>query len=129
GGGGGVSQFEDQRATPDVTFNADPVSGVAVFDSFNNPQSPWVQAGGTSLGAPAWASLIAVVNQGRALQGHDALGGAAAIAQLPNSDFHDVGAGRGSPIANSLILNLVNATAVTNVGSDSTPPAKSKGGV
>ena len=44
-----------------MAFDADPNTGVAVYDSNNGG---WLQVGGTSLGAPAWAGLIAIVNQG-----------------------------------------------------------------
>jgi hypothetical protein len=119
GGGSGASQYEVQRNTPDVAFDADPLTGVAVYDSYNHPLSPWIQAGGTSVGAPAWAGLIAIVNQGRAIDGLDSLDGAALLSQLPGSDFHNVlsdpvagGAGRGSPNANSLVPHLVHGSAV-----------------
>lgn len=48
------------RATPDVAFNADPDSGVSVYitDPFSG-EGNWNVIGGTSLGAPAWAGIIA----------------------------------------------------------------------
>src|SRR5262249_48082169 len=62
GSGGGISQFEPEpafqqsvqntgfRTIPDVAFVADPATGVAVYDSYNNGSStPWDQVGGTSL--------------------------------------------------------------------------------
>jgi len=66
-GGGGVSEFEPQpayqhgvvtqsstnRTIPDVAFDADPATGVAVFDSFDNgAATPWATVGGTSLSCP-----------------------------------------------------------------------------
>ncbi len=61
-GGGGVSKYEAEpgyqssyglkysgRATPDVSYDADPNSGVAVYDSTRyDGQSGWWQVGGTS---------------------------------------------------------------------------------
>jgi hypothetical protein len=54
------------RATPDVSFDADPNTGVAIYDSVSYlGQAGWFQAGGTSLGAPAWAALVAIADQVR----------------------------------------------------------------
>ena len=50
--------------------------------------------GGTSLGTPAWAAILAIVNQGRALEGQGSLDGATqtlpALYSLPSSAFHPV---------------------------------------
>jgi subtilase family serine protease len=126
---GVVTQSTTQRAAPDVAFDADPNSGVAVYDSYNNGTSyPWSLVGGTSFSAPAWAGILAIADQGRALQGAATLDGATgtlpAVYTLPANDFHDTttgsnGAyacgpgydlvtGRGSPIANLLVAQLVN---------------------
>src|SRR5262249_22560365 len=49
------------RATPDVAFDGDPASGVAIYRSTSPPgQSGWFQIGGTSLGAPGWAGISAL---------------------------------------------------------------------
>src|SRR6202034_1536641 len=63
-GGGGVSTFEPQpvdqenvvtqnpafRTAPDIAFDADPNTGVAVCDSYDFGSSgPWVEVGGTSV--------------------------------------------------------------------------------
>ena len=81
------------RTTPDVSFNADPNSGVAVYDSVGySGQSGWFQLGGTSASAPAWAALIAIADQGLAMGGKAPLSGTQAQTQLyalPSSDFHD----------------------------------------
>lgn len=79
GSGGGLSQFtyqpsyqksfplpnnpDGKRGIPDVSFNADPNTGVSVYDSMNGG---WLVVGGTSAGAPAWAAMFAVVNSARA---------------------------------------------------------------
>ncbi len=67
---GGYAQVKcaGKRATPDVSLDADPNSGAAVYDSSNyNGQSGWYQVGGTSLSSPLWAARAAdsgaVVNQ------------------------------------------------------------------
>jgi hypothetical protein len=83
-GGGGVSAFEPKpsyqsdlsysnRAGPDVAYDADPNTGFAVYDSFGN--YGWGQFGGTSAGAPQWAALIALANQGRAVLNEPPLDG------------------------------------------------------
>ena len=78
-GGGGYSPYEPepsyqrsvqttgQRAMPDVAFDADPNTGVEVYETPPHAsQGSWQVSAGTSLGAPAWAGIIAIVDQGRA---------------------------------------------------------------
>jgi hypothetical protein len=48
------------RGVPDVAYNADPNTGVFVYDLSNGG---WFQVGGTSAGAPQWAALVALANQ------------------------------------------------------------------
>lgn len=76
GSGGGISKYEkapsyqqklnittnSRRVMPDVSFLADPNTGVYV-----NYNSNWYAIGGTSFSAPAWAAFIALVNQNRAV--------------------------------------------------------------
>ena len=48
------------RAVPDVAFDANPNTGVSVYDStLYNSQSGWFTLGGTSVGAPNWAGMLA----------------------------------------------------------------------
>ncbi len=78
GSGGGLSAFEAEpgyqsaypipptggrRGVPDVSYDADPVTGVAVFDSTG--AAGWVSVGGTSLGAPQWSALVVLADAGR----------------------------------------------------------------
>ena len=77
-GGGGCSNYETatsaqsafsgyaqvkcagKRATPDVSLDAAPNSGAAVYDSTKySGQSGWWQVGGTSLSSPMWAGRAA----------------------------------------------------------------------
>lgn len=77
-GGGGCSLYETatsaqsafsgygqvncagKRATPDVSLDADPNSGAAVYDSSSySGQKGWYQVGGTSLSSPMWAGRAA----------------------------------------------------------------------
>jgi subtilase family serine protease len=79
GSGGGVSAIEMEppyqtsfplnlsgRGTPDVAYDADPSTGVRIYDSygFHGPRA-WFPIGGTSVGTPEWAALIALANAGR----------------------------------------------------------------
>ena len=50
----------------------------------------WAQFGGTSAGAPQWAALIAIADQGRAWRQRFARQRAGRIYSLPGSDFHDI---------------------------------------
>jgi len=78
GGGGGCSVYENatsaqasfaqygqvgcsgKRATPDVSLDADPASGVSVYDSTRyQGQSGWFRVGGTSASSPMWAGRAA----------------------------------------------------------------------
>jgi len=118
------------RTVPDVAIDADPASGVAVIDSWDfGVDTPWWQVGGTSLSAPMWAGLIAIADQGRVLAGEQTLDGPtqtlSMIYSLPAEDFHDITGGnngnaavagydlvtgRGTPIADVLVLGLVGTT-------------------
>ena len=137
GSGGGLSQYESEpsyqngvqstgsRSTPDVSFDANPSSGFAVYDSYGS--SGWMVIGGTSAGAPQWAALVAIADQGLAQAGKGSLDGAQSrIYQLSSADFHDItsgsngysaGAGydlvtgRGSPVANLVVGDLVGGGA------------------
>jgi subtilase family serine protease len=92
-------QGTGRRSTPDVAYNAAPGTGYRVYDSFDG-QNPWQLVNGTSAGAPQWAALIAIADQGRALQGLGTLDGATEtlpmLYSMPNTAFHDVTAG-GNP--------------------------------
>jgi subtilase family serine protease len=142
GGGGGASLFEAEptyqvnyginftngnRGTPDVAYNADPNTGVAVYDSYSYlGQRGWLVIGGTSAGAPQWAGLVALVDQGRATpltssdltnsSIYNAAVGSAYAANYndittgsngyPATTGYDLATGLGSPIANALVPYL-----------------------
>jgi subtilase family serine protease len=72
GSGGGISAYEPEpsyqaalvtssgkfRATPDVSYDADPTTGYPIYDSTRyDGQAGWWQIGGTSAGAPQWAAI------------------------------------------------------------------------
>ncbi len=145
--GGGISNFESQpfyqasavkafsttkRTSPDVSFDADPNTGVAVLDSY---AGGWFGVGGTSLSAPCWGGLVAIADQIRASAGESSLAGATqALPILYNlygsasygSDFHDIKTGNngtysaltgydlatgiGTPIANHMVPDLASVS-------------------
>ncbi len=166
--GGGLSTIESrpsyqngvadvvgaERGAPDVAFDADPLTGVDVYDTYNGSvANPWTERGGTNLGAPAWAAIIAVADQGRALAGLGSLDGATQtlpmLYSLPSSDFHDVTTGNngafsagpgydlatglGTPVANLLVQDLIvpptdDAQFVRGVYTDATGGLTAAGG-
>jgi len=151
GTGGGISKYEKQpayqkgvvtqsatmRTLPDVAFDADPETGVPVYDSWDyGATSPWSQSGGTSLAAPAWAALIAIADQGRTLAGLGTLDGRTQtlpmLYALPSQAFHDITSGNngnaagpgydlltglGTPVADRLIKGLIPPTAANDAES------------
>ena len=132
----------NNRAMPDVAFDADPNSGVAIVDSFDFGSTPWIQVGGTSFGAPAWAAIVAIADQGRATEGLGTLDGASQtlpdIYAMPSTNFHDITSGsngtysattgydlvtgRGTPIVSSIVGYFDNAS-LAQIAVVSTSPA------
>jgi hypothetical protein len=158
-GGGGTSQYvpkpayqayvstpsSTKRTSPDVAYNADPNTGVLVYDSVNGG---WFAYGGTSAGAPQWAALVAIADQGRAqlTAPQPSLDGAgqtlyalyeaakADYASAAVSEYHDITSGRngpgsaakagydtvtgvGTPLANQVVTALVAWTGSGTGGS------------
>jgi subtilase family serine protease len=67
--------FLPMRGTPDVCYNADPVTGYPVWNSAGGGGvAGWTEVGGTSAAAPQWAALVALANQYRAQKGQVKLG-------------------------------------------------------
>ncbi|MBE3589524.1 MAG: S53 family peptidase [Firmicutes bacterium] len=131
GSGGGTSAYEAEpdyqtgfqstgkRGIPDVAFDADPNTGVSVYDSVRyQGQSGWWVVGGTSLSAPAWAGIVALADQARGTpltDAHQALynlatGGAYA------SNYHDITSGTNGSCG-SLCTATTGYDFVTGVGS------------
>jgi subtilase family serine protease len=140
GSGGGISTVESQpgyqqglvtqtsanRGVPDVAYNASSNSPYSLYDT--SSYGGWLEVYGTSAGAPQWAALVAIADQGRALDGLGSLDGGSqtlpALYQLSASDFHDITSGSngaysagpgydlttgcGSPIANLVVAGLVD---------------------
>ncbi len=154
GSGGGISLYEPEpayqegvqstgsRTTPDVSLVADPATGAWIADPYNlDPSNPFEVVGGTSLSAPAWAGLLALVNQGSAAQGGQSLNSSSptetqqALYSLPQNDYnvissgyngYNAGAGYnlvtglGTPVANLLVSDLVAYQSGTVVASGPT---------
>ena len=99
GSGGGISYIERRpayqrkvnpsayRGVPDVSFDADPATGVAVYDS-DGITGQWLQVGGTSVGSPAWSGILAVVAQLRTAAGTPPLVAAGYAAQRAIYGLH-----------------------------------------
>jgi len=147
GGGGGISAYESEpayqlgvestgsRTGPDLAYNADPATGVPVYDTLRanavSPGEPWIKVGGTSAGAPQVSSMIAIANQLRVAAGEGTLDGPnqllPAIYQIAATDpnafeditqgnngypagpGYDLASGLGSPNAQYLVPDLVAA--------------------
>jgi subtilase family serine protease len=153
--GGGISAFEPEpayqtsvqntgcRTTPDVSFDANPNTGVVVYDSYNGTSTrPWEQIGGTSLAAPSFAGLVAIADQGRVAAGEGTLDGAsqtlAAFYSLLQNDFNDITRGNnggftagvgydevtglGSPNAALLVSDLTSSGLAAKLVVTSEPP-------
>lgn len=107
GSGGGFSQYEplpsyqanagisttytqfNARLNPDVAYDANPNTGFYVLDGADGG---WFVVGGTSAGAPQWSALIAIADQGRALDNLPSLNSSQTLSTLyaNKSDFHDI---------------------------------------
>jgi subtilase family serine protease len=90
------------RATPDVSLDADPASGVSVYDTTRyQGQQGWFRVGGTSASSPMWAARAAVSGAvvdsayvyGNAITYRDITSGNNGAAALPG---YDLVTGRGS---------------------------------
>jgi subtilase family serine protease len=148
GGGGGVSTYESapayqgssfidseltlqvssaKRTSPDVSFLANPNTGVAVYDSGDGG---WFVVGGTSAGAPQIAATVALADQ----LGKTSLSSAQTLAATysEQADFYDItsgtngyaagtgydlASGLGSPIANLCVPALAKQAAAHGVNS------------
>jgi hypothetical protein len=128
------------REVPDVSADADPDTGYAVFYG-----GGWSVYGGTSAAAPTWASLVALADSSSYCAGRAAIGFVNPILYgLPAGDFHDVtvgnnsygrvsgyaagsgydmASGLGTPNAAALVPALCGAAAGTTVAEPNPPAA------
>lgn len=119
GGGGGISSFFTQptwqtgpgvknqysngnREVPDVSADADPQTGYAVYctaSAAGCSSSGWIVVGGTSAAAPLWAGSTASINDYLQKQQKSRVGFANPVlyglenAPQPKTPFHDVTSG------------------------------------
>ncbi len=127
------AKFATGRSTPDVSADANPATGLAVYDSVaGDGATGWQTVGGTSAGAPIWAGIIADADQNRGALGSLSstqtldllytLYGSSGTASTYATSFHDITSGQnfvakaakgydqvtglGSPIASSIISAL-----------------------
>jgi subtilase family serine protease len=128
-----TAQTSGKRGIPDVAYDGNPSSGVPAYSSYSCGgacYTGWNQWGGTSIGAPQWAALFAIVNSGRVAAGKKTLN-QPQILLYPDAeaDYHDITSGNnggcgaqcnagpgydfvtglGSPKANLLIPALIAA--------------------
>ena len=85
------SQLNGFRGIPDISYNADPLTGILIYESFTSPAG-YVLIGGTSEGSPQWAGIIAIADQ---MAGHPLGFLNSALYQIGNStktgaSFHDI---------------------------------------
>ncbi|MCC9307989.1 putative Ig domain-containing protein [Kitasatospora sp. RB6PN24] len=122
------------RTVPDVSSNADPNSGFAIYTQGTSAPG-WQVYGGTSAAAPLWSGYTALFNQKAKAAGKANLGQAnPALYQVANSSaygtaFHDVTSGAnqdfsaktgydqvtgwGSPVADALTTALLGGSGST----------------
>jgi Domain of unknown function (DUF4082)/Fibronectin type III domain len=139
---GVVTQTLKSRGTPDVAYDGSPSTGFAVYDSvpYSGTTYGWLGVGGTSAGAPQWAAIFAIADQGRASSGQPAINSTNPqevmnVLYKNPGDFHDIVGGTsvgqphysagigydyvtglGSPIANLVVGSFVSTS--------TTPPDK-----
>ena len=95
---GKVTQSTTKRTIPDVSMDADPNTGVSIYDTYDfGSSTPWAQFGGTSLASPMFAALVAIADQGRVAHGQATLNGRTDVLpdiySFPHTVFHDVATG------------------------------------
>ena len=158
GTGGGISAVQDEpgyqvgvvptdmstdsmgipsRTTPDVSFVGGSASRVVVYDSYSVTPTHTAndKAAGTSVSAPCWAALVAIIDEGLNIEDLSPLstsdptnGLQALLYSLPSADFHDITTGYngssaqvgydeltglGSPRADLLVPAIVDAKLTT----------------
>jgi subtilase family serine protease len=160
GSGGGTSSYEpspsyqsgmgySKRATPDVSYDADPNTGFYIYDTYG--YGGVMGVGGTSAGAPQWAALVAIAD---GVAGHNFDGASQTLPAIYNvaksaysSNYHDITSGTagqnhagtgfdlvtgwGSPIFDSIVpaiaLDPPGSNAVSAPPPASPPPSHGHG--
>jgi subtilase family serine protease len=130
GSGGGVSKYYSEpsyqsgvqstgfRGVPDVAYDANPRTGVPVYDS---EDGDWFQVGGTSASSPQWAALTAIANSLRASQSKGTIGSNFLNVIYANQlDFFDITKGTNG-FCGALCTTQVGYDFVTGLGSPMAP--------
>jgi hypothetical protein len=92
GSGGGSSSTTPTFHDPIVSLDAAPETGVWIFDSTPDPaegsgiDGGWSVIGGTSFAAPAWAGIIATIDQGLNLRGYGSMNNDQVLGEEPYDD-------------------------------------------
>jgi subtilase family serine protease len=137
GSGGGLSTMEREpsfqsqfqipddsrgyRGSPDVSYNANPGTGYAIYDSVAiSGYSGWFQVGGTSAGTPQWAGLFAIANSLRVAARKSNLSSTntpvySLAKAAPTADFHAVTQGTNGTCG-TICTALAGYDYVTGVG-------------
>lgn len=109
--------LHNRRGLPDVAGNADPGTGLAMYE-----KGSWSTAGGTSASAPMWAALVAIADQ---IAGHPLGFINPALYKVGTSarylqDFHDITVGNNSVAGQGVQVTGYNAVpgwdAITGLG-------------
>jgi Ig-like domain from next to BRCA1 gene/PKD domain len=132
GSGGGYSTIEGrptyqdsltglatngERALPDVAFDGG--TPVSIYDT-DNASPGWDSVIGTSFSAPAWAALITVADQGRAVKGLPALSSSDTLRDLygmPSTNFNDIANGSNGAYNAGMGYDLVTGLGTPKVAS------------
>jgi len=92
GSGGGSSSTAPTFHDPIVSFDANPDTGVWIYDSDPDPsEGPvidggWSVIGGTSFSAPVWAGIVSVIDQGLNLRGYGSMDNDQVLGLAPYDD-------------------------------------------
>lgn len=109
---------QNRRGVPDVSGNANPSTGLAMYQN-----GSWTLAGGTSASTPLWAAMIAIADQ---MAGHSLGFINPKLYKLANSasyaqDFHDITVGNNNANVNGVVVPGFDAVpgwdAITGIGS------------
>ena len=110
-------QLQNRRGVPDVSGNANPETGLAIY-----LPDGWNLGGGTSASAPLWAAIMAIANQmaGRALGFINSALYKLAASASHSQDFHDITAGNNTQHVNGVTVPGYSAApgwdAITGLG-------------
>ncbi len=91
GSGGGPSTTAPEFNNPIIGADADPETGVWIYDTYSHILTPaqdvvgggWQVVGGTSLACPIWAGIIGIVDQGLNLRGYGSMTTAQSLGETP----------------------------------------------